>query len=363
MLSARVRARCCGSSRHLARGRSRARVLDQEASVRRVSSRSSPGAITWWRATQRRSPHSPRQRATTTCSCTRAGASCSAAKHCRAGSTARSSSASASWRIHCPRVSPGRSRRAGAARRVAAALPRFLETKGWLDGDRAFLARQFDALHGARRRLPSTRAAAALVRDAQHADPPRARAARAFGAIPFLNGGLFGKTALERRHSRARFSDESLGRFFGEVLGALRFTAREEHERWSEAAIDPEMLGRAFESLMAARERRTSGAFYTPQVLVAHVADAALSSRLARADYPTAFVDAALARRHAVGRRCCAVCGRARVADRARSRLRIGSVPRPPARADRDLLGWRATRGRSPRSAATCSHASSTEWT
>jgi hypothetical protein len=41
-------------------------------------------------------------------------------------------------------------------------------------------------------------------------------------------------------------------------------------------AIDPEMLGRSFESLMASRERRVSGAFYTPQALVAHVADHAL---------------------------------------------------------------------------------------
>ena len=170
----------------------------------------------------------------------------------------------------------------------------FLETKGWLDGDRAFLARQFDACMarggGFHERVLLPLWFGTLNTPIRR----RARAARAFGAIPFLNGGLFGKTALERRHSGARFSDESLGRFFGDVLGAFRFTAREEHERWSEAAIDPEMLGRAFESLMASRERRTSGAFYTPQVLVAHVAEAALSSRLAEGGIPTAVVEAAL---------------------------------------------------------------------
>jgi hypothetical protein len=61
-------------------------------------------------------------------------------------------------------------------------------------------------------------------------------------------------------------------------------------------AIDPEMLGRAFESLMAARERRTSGAFYTPQTLVAHVAETALAARLGEAGLPEHLVTAALQR-------------------------------------------------------------------
>ena len=170
----------------------------------------------------------------------------------------------------------------------------FLEAKGWLDGDRAFLARQFDACMarggGFHERVLLPLWFGTLNTPIRR----RARAARAFGAIPFLNGGLFGKTALEKRHSGARLSDKSLGRLLGDVLGAYRFTAREEHERWSEAAIDPEMLGRAFESLMASRERRTSGAFYTPQALVAHVAEAALSSRLAEGGIPTAVAEAVL---------------------------------------------------------------------
>ena len=170
----------------------------------------------------------------------------------------------------------------------------FLETKGWLDGDRAFLARQFDACMARGGGFHERVLLPLWFGTLNTPIRKRARVARAFGAIPFLNGGLFGKTALERRHTGARFSDESLGRFLGEVLGAHRFTAREEHERWSEVAIDPEMLGRAFESLMASRERRTSGAFYTPQVLVAHVVDAALASRLREGGLPQHVVEAAL---------------------------------------------------------------------
>jgi hypothetical protein len=170
----------------------------------------------------------------------------------------------------------------------------FLEAKGWLDGDRAFLARRFDACMAGGGAFHQRVLLPLWFGTLNTPLRRRARAARAFGAVPFLNGGLFGKTALERRHGRARLADEALGRFFAEVLGAYRFTAREEQTSWSEAAIDPEMLGRAFESLMAARERRTSGAFYTPQALVAHVAEAALAARLGESGMPDAAVDAAL---------------------------------------------------------------------
>lgn len=170
----------------------------------------------------------------------------------------------------------------------------FLETKGWLDGDRGFLARRFDRCMadggGFHQRVLLPLWFGTLNTPMRR----RARVARAFGAIPFLNGGLFGKTALEHRHARARFSDEALGQLFADVLGAYRFTAREDQERWTEAAIDPEMLGRAFESLMAARERRASGAFYTPQALVTHVADAALSTALLDAGVADDIVDRAL---------------------------------------------------------------------
>jgi hypothetical protein len=172
----------------------------------------------------------------------------------------------------------------------------FLETKGWLDGDRAFLARQFDACMASGGAFHQRVLLPLWFGTLNTPLRRRASAARRFGAIPFLNGGLFGKTMLERRHARARFSDEALGEFIAEVLGAYRFTAREEQDRWSEVAIDPEMLGRAFESLMAARERRTSGAFYTPQALVAHVAESALAARLGHAGLPEHVVTAALHR-------------------------------------------------------------------
>ena len=157
----------------------------------------------------------------------------------------------------------------------------FLQSRGWLDGDPDFLVRQFDAVSGgagdAHRRLLEPLFFGTLNTRLSR----RAVAARRFGRVPFLNGGLFGRTPLEVRHRRLRFRDAELGALFDDVLTKFRFTVHEDFGDTSEAAIDPEMLGRAFESLMASRDRRDSGAFYTPQPLVERAAEAALDEVLA----------------------------------------------------------------------------------
>ncbi|HEX6965365.1 MAG TPA: DNA methyltransferase [Gemmatimonadaceae bacterium] len=170
----------------------------------------------------------------------------------------------------------------------------FLESKGWLDGNRRFLEHGFEecmAVGGGYHR----RVLLPLCFGTLNTPPSaRAAAARAFGRVPFLNGGLFARSALETRVRAVRFSDDAFGLVFGELLTRFRFTAREDSTTWSEAAIDPEMLGRAFESLMAARERRISGAFYTPQTLVASVARAALRDALTGTGVDAGQVEAAL---------------------------------------------------------------------
>ncbi len=152
----------------------------------------------------------------------------------------------------------------------------FLEAKGWLDGDPAFLARSFARCAGGAGEY-HRRVLRPLFFGTLNTPPAkRAPAARRFGRIPFLNGGLFARTPLERRHGAAYFPDAAIGQLFGNCFERYRFTAREDGRTWTEAAIDPEMLGRAFESLMDARARRSSGAFYTPQALVDRVTESAL---------------------------------------------------------------------------------------
>lgn len=154
----------------------------------------------------------------------------------------------------------------------------FLETKGWLNGDHAFLANQFADCMVTGGRYHE-RVLCPLFFGTLNTRPrDRAIRARSFGRIPFLNGGLFARSVAERRHAEKFFSDEALGDLFGQLLTRYRFTAREDTSVWSEAAIDPEMLGKAFESLMASGDRKTTGAFYTPQELVEQLTTSALSN-------------------------------------------------------------------------------------
>lgn len=161
----------------------------------------------------------------------------------------------------------------------------FLEARGLLDGDRSFLRHAFTARCGGR----GAHARFLLPLFFGTLNTPvaqRAPAAREFGAIPFLNGGLFTRTPVERRARGLRFTDDALGAVVGDLLGRYRITARETSDEWAEAAVDPEMLGRTFESLMASGARRDGGVFYTPQPLIARLTRQAIDRSLAERAEP-----------------------------------------------------------------------------
>jgi SAM-dependent methyltransferase len=156
----------------------------------------------------------------------------------------------------------------------------FLESKGWLNSDFGFLYNGYSeciASGGNYQRKVLEPLFFGTLNTALRA---RSGRARKFGRIPFLNGGLFSRSSLEKRRRSCVFSDDSFGNAYGALLSRYRFSAREDSAVWSEASIDPEMLGKAFEALMAAGERKSSGAFYTPQTLVEEVAEQALRSAL-----------------------------------------------------------------------------------
>lgn len=156
----------------------------------------------------------------------------------------------------------------------------FLETKGWLDADFGFLANGFGSCMASggdyqRRVLEPLFFGTLNTRVTERA--PRARA---FGRIPFLNGGLFSRSPIERIHRRFRFTDDALGSLFGDVLVRYRFTAREDAATWSQAAIDPEMLGKVFEALMHSGNRKSHGVYYTPQHFVERITSLAFVTAL-----------------------------------------------------------------------------------
>jgi len=159
----------------------------------------------------------------------------------------------------------------------------FVEAKGWLDRDRAFLRHQVErlgsggALH---RRLLEPLCFGTLNTPVAR----RARAALAFGRIPFLNGGLFQRSGVESRCRALRLDDDAVAALVCDLLPRYRLTARETTAELSDAAVDPEMLGRAFESLMAAETRRSTGAFYTPQPLIARLTGSSLAALARQGD-------------------------------------------------------------------------------
>jgi hypothetical protein len=159
----------------------------------------------------------------------------------------------------------------------------FIEAKGWLDRDRAFLRHHVErlgdggALH---QRLLEPLCFGTLNTPVAR----RARAALAFGRIPFLNGGLFQRSVVESRCRALRLDDGAVAALVCDLLPRYRLTARESTTELSDAAVDPEMLGRAFESLMAAETRRSNGAFYTPQPLIARVTGSALAALARQGD-------------------------------------------------------------------------------
>jgi hypothetical protein len=153
----------------------------------------------------------------------------------------------------------------------------FVQAKGWLAGRSDFLPSLLDTALG--RGHPFHRAVFEPLCFGALSAPREARrgTARALGAVPFLNGGLFERHVLERRFPLAALPDETWRELFDDLFERFHFTVRERDDD----AIDPEMLGRVFEGLMHEGRRRDSGTYYTPRALLRRTVRIALRAVLA----------------------------------------------------------------------------------
>lgn len=153
----------------------------------------------------------------------------------------------------------------------------FVQSKGWLDGDHGYLAHRLEAALATRRSFQDTvfdpLCFGALNRPAAR----RGRIARLLGRLPFLNGGLFEATALERRYAPARWSNPDWRDAFDDLFERFRFSVREQD---GGELVAPDMLGRVFEGVMDEAERKRSGSYYTPASLVREVLRAGLETAL-----------------------------------------------------------------------------------
>jgi hypothetical protein len=154
----------------------------------------------------------------------------------------------------------------------------FVQARGWLAGRSDFLPSLLDTALG--RGHPFHRTVFEPLCFGALNTPPdrRSRASRALGELPFLNGGLFERQAIERRFPRAALDDETWRMLLDELFERFHFTVR---ERADVDAVDPEMLGRVFEGLMARDRRRGLGTYFTPRDLLRETVGRSLGFALA----------------------------------------------------------------------------------
>ena len=133
-----------------------------------------------------------------------------------------------------------------------------------------------------------------------------------FAQIPFINGGLFDcldsfKATGEGGYRIDCFSDKQYKKlsipnrlFFDTHQGLIpllehyKFTVEENTPIEQEVALDPELLGRVFENLLAAYNpetgatvRKQTGSYYTPRAIVDYMVEEALVATLSQKCNPT----------------------------------------------------------------------------
>ena len=110
---------------------------------------------------------------------------------------------------------------------------------------------------------------------------------QSLGFVPYLNGGLFRRNALEDRINDAGaislpdkvFDPEDDESLLG-LLSRYRFTTRESTPDDQSVDPDPELLGRVFENLYQGDERHDTGTYYTPREIVHFMCREALDGHL-----------------------------------------------------------------------------------
>ncbi|MUG92820.1 type II restriction endonuclease [Scytonema sp. UIC 10036] len=114
-----------------------------------------------------------------------------------------------------------------------------------------------------------------------------------WGKIPYLNGGLFDRdygdgivdatdvATPSHIHLPNSLFDPSNEKGILQFFNSYNFTISENIQGDEEAAVDPEMLGKVFENLLASEERGQSGTFYTPRGIVHFMCVESLSCYLA----------------------------------------------------------------------------------
>ena len=151
----------------------------------------------------------------------------------------------------------------------------FAQNRGWLDQQADYLAKNFSGYEGDRNGF-------GYYHDFLHR-LFHTLAEQDFGnrlpGIPFLNGGLFDDDEFKLPSSKLRIRNATFASLFEDLLEGYNFTVREDTPLSQEVAVDPEMLGKIFESIVlhaeaageeyqAPDKRKATGSYYTPRIVV-----------------------------------------------------------------------------------------------
>ena len=161
----------------------------------------------------------------------------------------------------------------------------FLQKKGWLCGDTNFMLNTFDKSKRQDDYLESV--LEPLFFGILNTEPAKREQVfsrnswpqqwvEQWADIPYLNGGLFERDDVDNlRIVLPRYLFSGLFSF----LASYNFTVDENDPDDAEIGVDPEMLGKIFESLL--EDNKAKGAFYTPKEIVRYMCKESLIAHLA----------------------------------------------------------------------------------
>ncbi len=161
----------------------------------------------------------------------------------------------------------------------------FLQKKGWLCGDTNFMLNTFSQSNRRSDYLESV--LEPLFFGILNTEPAKREQifsrngwqqslVEKWASIPYLNGGLFERDEVDNLRIILPESIFSNLFFF---LASYNFTVDENDPDDAEIGVDPEMLGKIFESLL--EDNKAKGAFYTPKEIVRYMCKESLIAHLA----------------------------------------------------------------------------------
>ncbi|BFU90835.1 MAG: hypothetical protein NTAFB01_20220 [Nitrospira sp.] len=146
----------------------------------------------------------------------------------------------------------------------------FIQKKRWLNSDPEFLFTRFTPYQGHERRSYYWDILEPLFFEGLNRPGKHKTILNETCTIPYLNGGLFEPQAefFEADELKRPVVPNAQFKDLFTFLNSYNFTVVESTPLDQDVDIDPEMLGRVFENLLAAKDRHASGTYYTPRPIV-----------------------------------------------------------------------------------------------